>query len=173
MIKVDIIMIILLIILMTATISDLISFKIPNWLNYSALAFGISYFSITKGYEGFSFSLTGALTGFALLFIPYVLGGTGAGDVKLIGAVGSFLGAHGIFLVFILSCTLGGIHALFLLTSKGSLFSTFKRYGRILWCFIVTHKFTYIPPTVKEKPLKIRFGLAIALGTGSYLVLGL
>ena len=76
-------------------------------------------------------------------------------------------------MVFILSCILGGAYALFLLASKGLLLSTFKRYGRILWCFIITQKFIYIPPTIKEKALKVRFGLAIALGTGSYLVFGL
>jgi prepilin peptidase CpaA len=156
-----------------ASISDIRSFKIPNWLTYSALAVGISYFTLTKGYEGFIFSLAGAAAGISLLIIPYIIGGTGAGDVKLMGAVGSILGAHGIFMVFILSCILGGAYALFLLASKGLLLSTFRRYGRILWCFIITQKFIYIPPTIKEKSLKIRFGLAIALGTGSYLVFGL
>jgi prepilin peptidase CpaA len=156
-----------------ASIIDIRCLKIPNWLTYSALAVGISYFSIIKGYEGFLFSLAGAAAGFGLLLLPYMIGGTGAGDVKFMGAVGSILGTHGVFMVFILSCILGGVYALFLLASKGLLLSTFRRYGKILWCIIITQKFIYIPPTIKEKALKIRFGLAIALGTGSYLFLGL
>ena len=171
--KFDLFVSLLMIILVIASIKDLFSFRIPNWLTYPAIAVGFSYSSFTKGYEGFLFSLTGALIGFVLLLLPYMIGGTGAGDVKLMGAVGSFLGVHGIFVVFILSCILGGVYALFLVASKGLLRSTFKRYGKILWCFIITQKFIYIPPTIKEKALKIRFGLAIALGTGSYLVLGL
>ena len=161
------------VILIIASIKDFLSLRIPNWVTFPGLAVGLSYFSITRGYEGFLFSLIGALTGVGLLIIPYIIGGTGAGDVKLMGAVGSFLGAHGVFIVFILSCILGGAYALFLLVSKGLLLSTFRRYGRILWCFIITQKFIYIPPAIKEKSLKIRFGLAIALGTGSYLVFGL
>lgn len=173
MVKADPIISYLVVVTLVASIIDFRSLRIPNWLTYSALAVGISYFSIIKGYEGFLFSLAGAAAGFGLLFLPYIVGGTGAGDVKLMGAVGSFLGAHGVFMVFILSCIFGGVYALFLLASKGLLLSTFRRYGKILWCFIITQKFIYIPPAIKEKALKIRFGLAIALGTGSYLVLGL
>jgi prepilin peptidase CpaA len=173
MMKLNPVVFTLMIVLTIASIKDLFSLRIPNWLTYPTLAVGIFYFGITKGYEGFLFSFAGALTGFGLLTIPYLIGGTGAGDVKLLGAVGSFLGPHGVFMVFILSCILGGAYALFLLASKGLLLSTLKRYGKILWCFVITQKFIYIPPRIKEKSLKIRFGLAITLGTGSYLVLGL
>jgi prepilin peptidase CpaA len=165
-------MIILVFILITATISDLLSFRIPNWLTYFTLAFGVSYFSITKGYEGFSFSLAGALTGFTLLIIPYFVGGTGAGDVKLLSAVGSFLGPKGVFLVFMLSCIMAGIYALVHIASKGFLIGTFKRYGIILKGFVMTHQIIYIPPSSKEMELKIRYGLAIAMGTFLYLGLG-
>ena len=102
MMTLDPVVFILTIVLTIASIKDLFSFRIPNWLTYPALAAGISYFSITKGYEGFLFSLAGALTGFGLLVIPYIIGGTGAGDVKLLGAVGSFLGTHGVIMVFFL-----------------------------------------------------------------------
>jgi prepilin peptidase CpaA len=174
MIKVDPIIFYLVAITLTASIFDFLALKIPNWLTYPSLAVGISYFTITKGgYEGFIFSLAGAAAGFGLLILPYMIGGTGAGDVKLMGAVGSFLGAHGVFMVFIFSGILGGAYAIFLLASKGLLLSTLKRYGRILWGFIVTQKLIYIPPTIKEKSLKIRFGVVIAMGTVSYLVFGL
>jgi prepilin peptidase CpaA len=173
MFKSDFIFFYLAFILVIASISDIRSFRIPNWLTYSALAVGLSYFTIVGGYEGFLFSLAGAGTGVALLIGPFLFGGTGAGDVKLMGAVGSIIGPQGVLMVFIFSCILGGACALILLASKGLLLSTFKRYGRILWCFITTQKFIYIPPTIKEKALKVRFGVAIALGTGSYLVFGL
>jgi prepilin peptidase CpaA len=168
----DYMIIFLGVILIIASIQDVISLRIPNWITLPGLAVGLSYFSLTRGYEGFLFSLIGALTGFGLLIIPYIIGGTGAGDVKLMGAVGSVLGAQGVFIVFVISYILGGAYALFLLASKGLLFSTFKRYGTILWCLISTQKLIYIPPTIIEKALRVRFGVVIALGTGSYLVFG-
>ena len=169
--NVDPLLFFLVSVLIIASIKDLLSFRIPNWLTYSALAFGIFYFGITKGYEGLFFSLVGALTGFALLLIPYLFGGTGAGDVKLLGAVGSFLGPKGVFLVFLLSCVLGGVFALVLLASKRLLIGTFKRYGAILKGFVITRQFVYISPNENERQIKVRFGLAIALGTASYLFL--
>ena len=172
MIKSDLIIFYLAFILVVASISDIRSFRIPNWLTYSALAVGVSHFTLVKGYEGFLFSLAGAAAGFALLIGPYFFGGTGAGDVKLLGAIGSFLGAQGVFMVFLFSCLLGGVFALFLLASKGLLIGTFKRFGVILKGFFITRQFNYIPPNKNERQIKVRFGLAIALGTGSYLLFG-
>ncbi|HBB16939.1 MAG TPA: prepilin peptidase [Syntrophus sp. (in: bacteria)] len=170
--KMDHITVFLGIVLIIASIEDVMMLRIPNWITLPGLAVGLSYFCLTRGYEGFLFSLAGGLTGLGLLIIPFIAWGTGAGDVKLMGAVGSVLGAHGVFIVFILSCVLGGVYALFLLASKGLLVSTFKRYGKMMGCFISTQELIYIPPTNIEKALRIRFGVVIALGTGSYLVLG-
>ncbi len=158
--------------LVIASLTDILTFRIPNWLTYSTLAVGISYFSIAKGYEGFLFSLTGAAAGSGLLILPYIIGGTGAGDVKLLGAVGSFLGPKGALIVFILSSILAGVYALGLMASKGLLFNTFKRYGTILKGFFITRHLVYIPPNKNERQIKVKFGLAIALGTGTYLVFG-
>jgi prepilin peptidase CpaA len=171
MLKLDIGIFILAIILIIASVKDIFLFKIPNLLTFSGLIIGIAYLSITKGYDGFSLSLAGAMSGFSLLIIPYLIGGTGAGDVKLLGVVGSFLGPKGVFTVFLVSCVLGGVFALFLLASKGLLMGTFKRYKSIIEGFFITHQFVYIPPNKNEGQLKIRFGLVIALGTGSYLFL--
>ncbi len=172
MIKSDLIFFYLAFVLVVASISDIRAFRIPNWLTYSALAVGISHFTLVNGYEGFLFSLAGAGAGFALLIGPYLFGGTGAGDVKLLGAIGSFLGAQGVFNVFLFSCLLGGAFALLLLASKGLLIGTFKRYGAILKGFFITRHLVYIPPNKNERQIKVRFGLAIALGTGSYLFWG-
>ena len=168
--KSDLIIFYLIFILIVASISDIRSFRIPNWLTYSALAVGVSHFTLVRGYEGFLFSLAGAAAGFALLIGPYLFGGTGAGDVKLLGAIGSFLGPKGVFMVFLVSCVLGGAFALFLLASKGILIGTFKRYATILKGLFITRQLVYIPPNKNERQVKIRFGVAMALGTGSYLV---
>jgi len=159
-------------VLVIASLIDIRSFRIPNWLTYSTLAVGISYFTIVRGYEGLLFSLAGAAAGFALLILPYIIGGAGAGDVKLMGVVGSFLGAQGVVMVFLISCILAGIYALILISSKGTLIDTLKRYGKILKGFIITQQFIYIPPSFKEKQVKICYGLIVALATGSYLVFG-
>src|SRR5258708_40312881 len=66
--------------------------KIPNWLTVPALVLGIGMHTVVAGWSGAIASLEGA--GLALVvLLPFVLlRGLGAGDWKLMGAVGAFLG---------------------------------------------------------------------------------
>jgi len=166
--ELDLPILFLAVFLIPASIKDYLSYRIPNWVTFPALATGLGYFFLTRGVDGFLFSLGGVLTGFALLLLPYLIGGSGAGDVKLMGAVGSFLGPKGAFAVFLFSCIFAGVHALSLMASRGVLVDGLKRYGRILKTFFLTRQFIYIPPGRREKELKISYGLAITLGTASY-----
>ena len=67
--------------------------RVPNWLNGTLAAFGMlaqaSYFGWGTG---FATALTGMLVGFALLIVPWTMYGMGAGDVKLMAAIGAWLG---------------------------------------------------------------------------------
>jgi prepilin peptidase CpaA len=158
--------------LIGATIGDLLYCKIPNWLTYPGLAFGVFYFTITNGYAGFSFSVAGALVGFGLLLVPYIIGGTGAGDVKMLAAVGSFLGPEGVFGTFLFSCVVGGIYGLIVLAYNRSLAKTLKRYFLMIQTFICTLKVFYVHPDERERAYKVRYGFAIALGAFSYISFG-
>ena len=79
--------------LLSASILDLMYSKIPNILNYPFMAGGVLHHAYMRGMEGFVFSLEGLGLGIALLLFFYLAGGMGAGDVKLMGAIGSFFGA--------------------------------------------------------------------------------
>jgi len=162
----------LLVILAVASITDLWSHKIPNLITYPAILGGIIYHASLRGYEGLFFSLGGVGVGFALLMVMYFGGGTGAGDVKLMGAVGGILGPKGVWIAFLYSSLIGLVHAFILLSWEGYLMSWFKRYATILKTFLFTQQLNYLPPKGKERELKISYGLSIALGTGLYLFLG-
>jgi prepilin peptidase CpaA len=82
----------LMIILVTAVITDIKSHRIPNVLLFPALAFSLMFHTATGGADGLLGSLAGLALGIAMLLPLYVMGGMGAGDVKLLGVVGSFLG---------------------------------------------------------------------------------
>jgi len=158
-------LIIIFTILIIALINDLFYKKIPNWLTYSSLMGGIFFQSIFRGFDGFFYSLQGIGLGFALTFFIYLAGGFGAGDVKLMAAIGSFLGPKEIFLIFIFSSLLSGVYAIVLLSFHGFILHTLKRYYKILKTLFFTRQLIYIPPLSGEKQLKIRFGIMIALGT--------
>lgn len=93
------------------------------------------------------------------------MGGMGAGDVKLMGAVGSFLGARGVFYAFLATSIIGGLYAIFYLAWSGDLKITLKRYGTMLKSLLLTRQFLYMAPSEKVKALKMSYGVAIALGT--------
>lgn len=165
-------LIFLAIALIVSSISDLRFRRIPNWLTYPVMITGIVYFTSLRGLDGLFFSLGGIGVGFVLMIGFYLLGGTGAGDVKLMAAVGGFLGPKGVFMAFLITSIVGGIYAVILLAVKGYLKQTIKRYWNILKTLILTRQFIYIPSSAKEKQLKLCYGLAISLGTIISLTLG-
>lgn len=82
--------------------------EIPNPLNLSLILSALLYHGLTSGASGVSSALLGLLLGGALLLIPYLLGGTGGGDVKALAALGALLGPVAIFQMFLYSSLIGG-----------------------------------------------------------------
>jgi prepilin peptidase CpaA len=72
-----------------AAIIDLSTRRVPNWLTIPGICIGLCANGYLTGAEGVKSSALGVCTGFLLLFFAYLLGGMGAGDVKLLSAVGS------------------------------------------------------------------------------------
>lgn len=82
--------------------------EIPNPLNLSLILSAALYHGLTSGASGVGTALLGLLLGGALLFIPYLLGGTGGGDVKTLAALGALLGPVAIFQMFLYTALIGG-----------------------------------------------------------------
>lgn len=86
-----------------ATATDLKSRRIPNWLTVTAGLSGLVFHVATQQVTGLWFSLGGFAVGFGILFVLWLIGGGGGGDVKLMGAIGAWLGPKYTFSVFLLS----------------------------------------------------------------------
>ena len=95
---------------------DLRSRRIPNWLTVPALILGLGVNTIILGWDGTKVALGGA--GLALgLLLPFVLlRGLGAGDWKLMGALGAWLGPIQILFVLLATILIAGIVASWLIT---------------------------------------------------------
>jgi prepilin peptidase CpaA len=94
-------------ILVAASFMDLRSGKIPNWLTLPAILLGVALSLLTGGRDGLFNSVTGLAVGSGLLLLPFVLGGMGGGDVKLLGAIGAFEGPVMTIRIFFLSAVIG------------------------------------------------------------------
>jgi prepilin peptidase CpaA len=105
----------ILVAVLAAAVTDLWKFKIPNWLTLPLLLSGLIYQAFTGGTPGLAGSLAGVLLGFAVLLPFFLMGGMGAGDVKLMAAVGAWAGAPFTFGLFLISSLFTGVYASFLI----------------------------------------------------------
>src|SRR5262245_48167733 len=99
-------------------VTDLWQFRVHNLLTLPLLVSGLIYQSVTEGTPGLVNGLLGALFGFSALVLFCVVGGMGAGDVKLLAGVGAWLGMPLTFYVFIGSSLAAGVYAMVLLVTS-------------------------------------------------------
>lgn len=99
----------LIMLVSTCSITDIVSRRIPNPLLVAGLGVALLCHGIGYGVAGLMSSFLGLILG-GLMFLPlYVLGGTSAGDVKLMAIVGALLGSKGVIVAGIASFISGGI----------------------------------------------------------------
>lgn len=150
--------------LILATIFDLRQHRIPNAVTFPVMVSAVIFFAYFDGLDGFLRSAGGLFLGLVLLLPFYLFSKMGAGDVKLMGAVGSILGPHGVFIAFLYSALAGGVYALFVLARSKVLSQTASRYGMMLKGYAGTRQLIYIPPNEGKLP-PLCYGLAISAGT--------
>jgi len=110
-----------------ALVTDVRYRKIPNWIVLTVLLLGMIWSISTGGGMGFLNSVLGIFVGGLLLIFPYIFGGLGAGDVKLLGAIGAFLWPRGILNCFIMVAFAGGIVALLSMVLKRRLKTSLRK----------------------------------------------
>jgi len=161
-------------VLVVAVIQDLRFQRIPNLLTYPSMALALTYQSITHGLNGALFSAGGLALGIAMLIVPYLMGGMGAGDAKLMGAVGAVVGAKGVFVTFLFTAIAGGVYALIVLLMNRQYSRGFiGRHATTAKTLMFTGQFISIPDKAEKKKPKLCYGVAIALGTFIYMFLEL
>jgi len=98
---------------LAAAACDVRTRRVPNQLIALGLVIALVTQCLEAGVAAGSWAwLTGAATGMGLFIGLYLIGGMGAGDVKLMGAVGAFTGALGALHIALLGCIAGGALAL-------------------------------------------------------------
>jgi prepilin peptidase CpaA len=168
-----ILQILLALIVLIAAVYDIRFRRIPNWLTLLGvvLGFGLNLFLFEA--SGLRLAAFGLGLAFLIYFPLYLLRGMGAGDVKLMGAIGSIVGPWNWFGIFILTNIFGGLAAVTLLLFKGRLLKTFANVGYMLKEML----FLRAPYMKKEeldvknpKALTLPHGVMIAVGSIAYLV---
>ncbi|MCS7305807.1 MAG: A24 family peptidase [Thermoguttaceae bacterium] len=97
---------------LVAAITDARLHRIPNWLTVPAALLGLLYHTVAPDGMGILAALAGFGVGFLLLLLPALLGGGGMGDVKLLAALGAWLGWKSLLVAFSLGMVLASLGAL-------------------------------------------------------------
>ena len=165
----------LLALVVGAAVYDVRYRRIPNWLTVSGLFLGMIlnsflYSGISTNPFGFS-GLFFALKGFGLAFMVYVLlyalHAMGAGDVKLMAAVGAIVGWENWFGIFIVTAMIGGVVSLMLVILRGRLQKTLFNVG-----FIVSEMTSGRPAYLKNEELDVKSNKALGLPHGAVIAVG-
>jgi prepilin peptidase CpaA len=115
-----------------AALTDVRSFRVHNALTLPLLVSGLVYHGIVGGPAGLVTSAYGAMIGLGLLFLIFLLGGMGGGDVKLLAGIGAWLGWQFTVVVLAIASIAAGIYALILTIANGRVQETWNRF-QILW----------------------------------------
>jgi len=147
-----------------ATWWDLRTRRIPNGLTVPALVIALCFHGATGAGQGLLLSAAGALAAGALLLPGLLLRFTGAGDVKLLMAVGAFLSFPDAFFAGLLSLVLGGLLGLLAALRFGRLAEVISRsLGLARWFAHRASGARLAAPATSG--LRVPFGIAIALAT--------
>jgi len=99
----------LLFVVTLCAVTDVLTHRIPNLVIWPALSLALIFNSLLAGLPGLVDGILGLAFGLAVLFPIYFVGGTSAGDVKLLGVVGAFLGANGALTAGVATLFFGGL----------------------------------------------------------------
>lgn len=143
--------------------TDWRSRRIPNWLTVPGFLIGLTVNTVAGGWLGLKMALLGAGLGL-LVLLPFVLvRSLGAGDWKLAGALGAFVGPGALLDLLMVSVFIAGVMALGLVIYKRRLRQTFRNIGRLL-ASMATFRMPGAEVSLDNpQSLKVPYGVALAL----------
>jgi len=140
--------------------------RIPNWLTVPGALLGLAANAILRGWHGALLSLEGAGLALGILLPLVLLRGFGAGDWKLMGAMGAALGWREMLAVLFASAVISGVMAVFQMVAA-------RRVKETLWNVLTlatgfaTRGLHANPEISLDNPnlIKQPFGAAVAAAT--------
>jgi prepilin peptidase CpaA len=139
---------------------DIRTRRIPNVISVGLAALGIAL--AATGVTGITVgsSFAGFVLGLVLMLPGRFLGATGAGDVKLMAAVGAVLGPERVLLAFVCTAIAGGVLAVAIALHRGRLAATISGTGKLLRAPTESRKQIEAPGARN----RFSYGPAIAVG---------
>jgi prepilin peptidase CpaA len=155
-----------------AVVWDIKSRRVPNALTLGGAAAAFAMQGVLYGWTGLLTAASGWAVGLALFLPLFVLGGMGAGDVKLLGAIGAWLGPMGAVWAGLYGAVAGGVMALTAALARGYAKTALKNVGAMLklWSMVGVQPVAGL--TLADKA-SVRLPYALPLAVGALVALWL
>ena len=149
-----------------ACITDVRTRRIPNVLTFGATIAALVFYGSTAGTSGLATSVGGWMVGAALFLPVFALRGMGAGDVKLLAAVGAWLGPLPVAWVALVTAIAGGAAALVVSLLHGYLRTALTNVWMLLMHWHVSG-IQPLPAVTLEggRGPRLAYAVPIAIGT--------
>jgi prepilin peptidase CpaA len=151
---------------LVACVTDVRTRRIPNALTFGAAGVAVLGNAAFGGFGGLVASIGGWLLGVALFLPFFALGGMGAGDVKLLAALGAWLGPRDTFWVAIYASMAGGVMALAVALGSGYLRTALQNVRNLMtyWALVGPRPVPGITLEESKAP-RLAYALPIFAGT--------
>jgi prepilin peptidase CpaA len=93
--------------------TDVSARRIPNWLTFSLAVAGLLNAALWAVPVDLGYASLGLIVGFSLMFAKFVIGATSGGDVKMMAAIGAWIGPLPVFQVFVVYHVIGIVVVLY------------------------------------------------------------
>ena len=159
---------VLLVVVLAAAVYDVRYRRIPNWISVCGALIGVGLNAfLYRGSPGLIFSLKGLGLGFGGYLLLYLIRAMGAGDVKLMGAVGALVGWQDWVAIFLITAVLGGIMAMIVTLARQRVRTTFGNIG-----FIVGEMRHGRPAYLANEALDVQNPKSVGLPHGAVIAVG-
>jgi prepilin peptidase CpaA len=154
---------------------DLWKRRVPNVLTYGFIVSGLVTSVATAGLEGLGGSLGGAATALGLMVPLFLLGGMGAGDVKLFIAIGAWTGPAAVLGIGLHAALAGGVLGAAIIAWNGSFEKHFTNLILLIEDLKTLRQGLHRLPQIEANSADLRarsvavpFALPVAVGAISY-----
>lgn len=149
-----------------AVVTDVRARRIPNVLTFGAAAAAVLFHLVTGGIGGLGTALGGWAAGTALFLPFFLLGGMGAGDVKLLAALGAWLGPRDAMWLAVYASLAGGVMAVVVALVQGYLATALRNVWTLLtyWALVGPKPLPSLTLERGEAP-RLAYAVPIFVGT--------
>lgn len=155
-----------MVVALVGAITDIRSARIPNRLTYTALLAVLPLRTAFVGFSGLKNGIIGMVVAGGLFTVLYALGAMGGGDMKLMAAVGAWVGSTQVMTLILATALAGGVLAIGRIVSRNVVGSTLRNTVRLIYYRLTSGLKPHPELNVQSSgSQRVPYGVAIAIGT--------